>query len=115
MPEMGIELIDIRIKRIDYVEDVEQRVFDRMIAERQRIAEQFVQKVKAAPPRLMVTPGANSLKFSLKPTVKPRSFAAKPMPKLQAFTVRPSVLPQSFMPFYGHLRVTQKQCKIHPL
>ena len=41
MPEMGIELIDIRIKRIDYVEAVEQRVFDRMIAERQRIAEQF--------------------------------------------------------------------------
>ncbi len=41
MPEMGIELIDIRIKRIDYVEAVEQRVFDRMVAERQRIAEQF--------------------------------------------------------------------------
>jgi len=41
MPEMGIELIDIRIKRIDYVEAVEQRVYDRMIAERQRIAEQF--------------------------------------------------------------------------
>jgi membrane protease subunit HflC len=41
MPELGIELIDIRIKRIDYVEAVEQRVFDRMIAERQRIAEQF--------------------------------------------------------------------------
>ncbi|MFU8847822.1 MAG: protease modulator HflC [Opitutales bacterium] len=41
MPEMGIELMDIRIKRIDYVEAVQQRVFDRMIAERQRIAEQF--------------------------------------------------------------------------
>jgi modulator of FtsH protease HflC len=41
MPGLGIELIDIRIKRIDYVEAVEQRVFDRMIAERQRIAEQF--------------------------------------------------------------------------
>lgn len=41
MPEMGIELVDIRIKRIDYVEAVQQRVFDRMIAERQRIAEQF--------------------------------------------------------------------------
>ena len=41
MPELGIELVDIRIKRIDYVEAVEQRVFDRMIAERQRIAEQF--------------------------------------------------------------------------
>lgn len=41
MPAMGIELVDIRIKRIDYVEAVQQRVFDRMIAERQRIAEQF--------------------------------------------------------------------------
>ena len=41
MPQYGIELVDIRIKRIDYVEAVQQRVFDRMIAERQRIAEQF--------------------------------------------------------------------------
>jgi membrane protease subunit HflC len=41
MPELGIELVDIRIKRIDYVDAVQQRVFERMIAERQRIAEQF--------------------------------------------------------------------------
>lgn len=41
MPQYGIELVDIRIKRVDYVESVQQRVFERMIAERQRIAEQF--------------------------------------------------------------------------
>lgn len=41
MPQYGIELVDIRIKRIDYVEAVQMRVFERMIAERQRIAEQF--------------------------------------------------------------------------
>lgn len=41
MPQYGIELVDIRIKRLNYVEAVEQRVFERMIAERQRIAEQF--------------------------------------------------------------------------
>lgn len=41
MPELGIELVDIRLKRVDYVEAVQQRVFERMIAERQRIAEQF--------------------------------------------------------------------------
>lgn len=41
MPSLGIELVDIRIKRVDYVESVQQRVFERMIAERQRIAEQF--------------------------------------------------------------------------
>jgi len=41
VPEFGIELVDIRIKRVDYVTDVQIRVFERMIAERQRIAEQF--------------------------------------------------------------------------
>jgi len=41
VPDFGIELVDIRIKRIDYVKEVQARVFDRMIAERQRIAEQF--------------------------------------------------------------------------
>jgi modulator of FtsH protease HflC len=41
MPEYGIELVDIRIKRVDYIESVQQRVFERMIAERQRIAEQY--------------------------------------------------------------------------
>jgi modulator of FtsH protease HflC len=39
--QFGIELVDIRIKRINYVESVQQQVFDRMIAERQRMAEQF--------------------------------------------------------------------------
>ena len=35
----GIELVDVRIKRINYVEDVRQKVYDRMISERLRIAE----------------------------------------------------------------------------
>lgn len=41
MSEYGIELEDIRIKRIDYVQEVQERVFERMIAERQRMAEKF--------------------------------------------------------------------------
>ena len=40
-PSYGIELVDIRIKRINYVESVRKRVFDRMISERQRIAAQL--------------------------------------------------------------------------
>jgi membrane protease subunit HflC len=39
--DLGIELLDLRFKRISYVEEVQQDVFARMIAERQRIAEQF--------------------------------------------------------------------------
>lgn len=39
--DLGIELLDLRIRRINYVEEVQRDVFARMIAERQRIAELF--------------------------------------------------------------------------
>ena len=39
--DLGIELLDLRLKRINYVEEVQRDVFLRMIAERQRIAEEF--------------------------------------------------------------------------
>lgn len=38
-PEFGIELVDVRFKRINYVETVQQKVFERMNSERKRIAE----------------------------------------------------------------------------
>ena len=38
-PEFGIELVDVRFKRINYVDTVQQKVFERMISERKRIAE----------------------------------------------------------------------------
>ncbi|MBL7081338.1 MAG: protease modulator HflC [Candidatus Omnitrophica bacterium] len=41
MPQYGIELLDVRIKRINYVEDVRNKVYDRMIAERKRAAERY--------------------------------------------------------------------------
>ena len=39
--ELGIELLDLQFKRINYIADVQQDVFARMIAERQRIAAEF--------------------------------------------------------------------------
>jgi membrane protease subunit HflC len=39
--DLGIEVLDLRIKRINYVDEVQQDVFARMIAERRRIAELF--------------------------------------------------------------------------
>ena len=41
LAELGIELIDFQLKRINYVDEVQQDVFARMIAERQRIAQQY--------------------------------------------------------------------------
>jgi membrane protease subunit HflC len=39
--DLGIEILDFRFKRINYVEEVQREVFNRMISERQRIAEEF--------------------------------------------------------------------------
>ncbi|PIQ88422.1 MAG: HflC protein [Candidatus Omnitrophica bacterium CG11_big_fil_rev_8_21_14_0_20_42_13] len=40
-PQYGIELVDVRIKRVNYVDDVRRKVYERMIAERKRAAEQY--------------------------------------------------------------------------
>lgn len=40
-PQFGVELKDVRIKRVNYVDEVQQKVFDRMIAERKRIAAKY--------------------------------------------------------------------------
>jgi membrane protease subunit HflC len=41
MPELGIEIADVRIKRINYIESVRRQVESRMISERQSIAARF--------------------------------------------------------------------------
>jgi membrane protease subunit HflC len=41
MPELGIELVDVRIKRINYIDSVREQVETRMISERQSIAARF--------------------------------------------------------------------------
>ena len=41
MPELGIEIVDVRIKRINYIESVRRQVETRMISERQSIAARF--------------------------------------------------------------------------
>ncbi len=40
--DLGIELLDLRFKRINYVEEVQRDVFARMIAERNRVAERYL-------------------------------------------------------------------------
>lgn len=39
--DLGIEILDVQFKRINYVAEVQQKVYERMIAERQRIADRF--------------------------------------------------------------------------
>jgi membrane protease subunit HflC len=41
MPQFGMELVDVRLKRLNYVEKVREKVYERMISERKRKAAQF--------------------------------------------------------------------------
>ena len=41
MVQLGIEIEDFRIKRINYVAEVQKKVYERMIAERRQISEKF--------------------------------------------------------------------------
>lgn len=41
LADFGIELLDVRFKRINYNDSVQDRIFERMISERQQIAERF--------------------------------------------------------------------------
>ena len=41
LEKFGIELVDVKIKRLNYVEEVQRSVYGRMIAERKQIAEKF--------------------------------------------------------------------------
>ncbi len=39
--DLGLEILDFRIKRLNYVDEVQATVFERMISERKRIADQY--------------------------------------------------------------------------
>lgn len=41
MADMGIELVDVRIKRVNYIESVRRKVYDRMISAQKRIAARY--------------------------------------------------------------------------
>jgi membrane protease subunit HflC len=46
--QMGIAVVDVRLKRVDYAEEISKSVFDRMIAERKRLANQLRSEGAAA-------------------------------------------------------------------
>jgi membrane protease subunit HflC len=41
MPGYGIQLVDVQIERVNYVDSVQAKVFERMISERKRIADRY--------------------------------------------------------------------------
>jgi membrane protease subunit HflC len=53
LEKFGIDLVDVKIKRINYREEVQQSVYDRMIAERKQIAQKFRSEGKGEAQKIM--------------------------------------------------------------
>lgn len=51
--ELGIELLDLRFKRINYIESVRLKVYERMITERRRIADKFRSEGQGAASKIL--------------------------------------------------------------
>ena len=51
--ELGIELLDIRLKRVNYVEEVQRKIFERMITERRRIADKYRSEGQGAASKIL--------------------------------------------------------------
>ena len=51
--DLGIEILDVQFKRINYVEEVRRKVYERMIAERQRIADRFTSEGQGEAKRIL--------------------------------------------------------------
>jgi membrane protease subunit HflC len=41
VPDYGIEVVDVQIQRVNYIDSVQAKVFERMISERKRIADRY--------------------------------------------------------------------------
>ena len=54
-PQFGIELVDMQIKQINFIDQVQQRVFERMISERKRIAAQYRSEGEGESKRILGT------------------------------------------------------------
>ena len=103
LAKFGIELLDIRFKRINYNETVRRRIYERMVSERQQIAASiFVLKEKVKLPKLLVKKSWISKKSSPRHTRLFRKYTGKQMPRhlqsMRRHTIKVLRL-QSFMAF----------------
>jgi len=51
--DLGIEILDVRFKRINYVKEVREKVYDRMMTERKRIADKYRSEGQGAASRIL--------------------------------------------------------------
>ena len=79
--DCGIELIDIRFKRINYNRDVVEKIYARMASERQQIADRFRSEGAGEAAKIIGRKERDLLMIESEAYRKERRSRARPMPK----------------------------------
>ena len=88
IPQYGIELVDVRIKRLDYVESVREKVYARMISERKRIAAQFRSEGEGRSAEILGTMEKSCARSAPPPIGRCRRSTARPTRRRRGSTAR---------------------------
>ena len=96
--QLGIEIVDLRVSRIDYTDDISDSVYERMRAERDRVAKDFRARgkesaEKSAPPLT----ARDRLRWQT-PTKLPSSYAVVAMPPRPTFMRAPMAKTRNSIP-----------------
>lgn len=86
--ELGIEVLDVRVKQIDLPKEVSQSVYDRMRAERERVASELraqgaeaAERIRANADAQRVVILANATRYRRRPGVRGTAWRQKFMPR----------------------------------
>ena len=108
IPQYGIELVDVRIKRLDYVQSVREKVYTRMISERKRIAAQFRSEGEGRSAEILGTMEKELRQIRSTAYRRVQEIRGKPTPRPRACTGQPMVAIPSSTPSREPWRHTRR-------
>ena len=97
----GIELLDVRFKRINYNETVRRRIYERMVSERQQIADRFRSEGAAEAAKISGTKEKDLQQIESEAYNGPRDLRGS---RCQSFYLCPLTIKQGFGQFYAFIK-----------
>jgi len=97
----GIELLDVRFKRINYNETVRRRIYERMVSERQQIAARFRSEGAGEAAKIIGKKSVIYRKLNRSLTSVSKKSMVKPMPEPRQFMQRLTIVVQFPLIFTG--------------
>ena len=108
LKEFGIELLDLRFKRINYNPEVSAKIFERMMSERKQIAERFRSEGAGEAARIIGKKERDLQEIDSEAYRKVEAIRAKPMARRRRSMRRPSTHRRKAREFYEFQRDSKR-------